>query len=155
MSIRIYIAGKVTGRSTKDVREERLAAASAIRRRGWVPIDPIGGEYEALKGRRNIRDDHTTLTKTSIARKDRYGIEHSDMLIWLTSETASFGSCIEVGFTWGRNQPVFALHPDAPNHPSAFVEHICVYIGVALEDVLDFIQDYMIVDDVPAEDAAE
>lgn len=153
--MRLYLAGNITGRSTKEVREERLAAAALVREYGWTPVDPIAGEYTALKGRRSIQDDQAKLTSTSIARKDRFAIEHSDMLVWLTGGTPSYGSCIEVGLAWGTGVPVLVVDPTGVGRKSAFVRHIAAYIGDTLEDVLAFIRDYMVVDDVLPEVADE
>lgn len=148
MDVRLYLAGSVVGRSAKDVREERQAAAEAVRARGWIPVDPLAGEHTTLKGRRNIQDDHAELTPANIARKDRYAIEHSDMLLWLTADTPSYGSCIEVGFAWGLSKPVIAVDAAGHGRRSAFVSHIATCIVNTLEEALDFIQVYMVVPEI-------
>ena len=141
--MRIYLCGSVAGRSAKDMREERENAAAALASRGWNAVDPIAGEYEALKRRRKIDDAASGLSAVSIARKDQYQIDHVDMVLWLTASVASYGSCIEVGYAWAKGVPIIAIDLEKRGRKSAFVEHCCTYIADDLDDALDFMADYM------------
>jgi len=141
--MRLYLAGSVAGRSTKDVREQRLAAAAAIRARGWTPVDPINGEYEALKRRRKIDDADSGLSPTSIALKDRFQIDHVDVVLWLTADVASYGSCMEAGYAWARGTAIIAVDAARTGRRNAFVQHCCMYIADNLDEALDFIGDYL------------
>lgn len=152
MTLRLYLCGSVAGRSAKDMREEREAAAQAVRERGWVPVDPIAGEYDTLKRRRNIQDDQSELSPANIALKDRYAIEQADMLLWLTADVASYGSCIEVGLAWALGKPVICVDSDKRGRRSAFVAHISTFIGDTLEEALAFIDNYMVVPEQGAEE---
>jgi nucleoside 2-deoxyribosyltransferase len=143
MTLRLYLCGNVAGRSAKAMREERQAASQAICDHGWQPVDPIAGEYDALKRRRNIQDDQSALTAANICLKDRYLIDGSDILLWLTADVASYGSCIEVGYAWAKGIPIIAVDTTKRGRKSAFVAHICTCIASTLEDALDFVAQYM------------
>jgi nucleoside 2-deoxyribosyltransferase len=145
MTLRLYLCGSVAGRSAKEMREEREAAAADVRERGWTPVDPLAGEYDTLKRRRNIQDDQSELTPANITLKDKYAIEQCDMILWITADIASYGSCIEVGFAWALGKPVVCVDPTKRGRRSAFVAHISTFIGDTLEDALDFIEVYMTV----------
>ncbi len=145
MSLRIYLCGSVTGRSTKDMREEREGATSSIEAYGWVAIDPLDGEYDSLKRRRNIQDDQSELSLQTLCLKDKYGVEISDMLLWLTADVASYGSCIEVGLAWAKGIPIISIDPARQGRKNAFVSTISTYIADSLEDALKFIDTYMMV----------
>ena len=149
-SLRLYLCGSVSGRSPKDVREGREAAAAIVRARGWLPIDPVAGEYGALKGRRTWRDDQTGLTFANITLKDRYAIENSDMLLWLTADVASYGSCIEVGLAWALGKPIICVDAGGAGRNNPFVAHISTFIGKTLEEAVEFIDHYMLVSEPEA-----
>lgn len=145
--LRLYLCGSVTGRSAKEMREERQAAAAVLRERGWVPVDPLAGEYEDLKGRQNIQDDQSGLSFANICLKDKYAIEHSDMVLWLTADVASYGSCIEVGLAWALGKPIICVDAGGKGRRNAFVAHISTFVGETLEEAVDFIDRYMVIHD--------
>ncbi len=144
---RLYLCGSVTGRSAKEMREERQSAAAVLRAHGMVPVDPLAGEYEELKRRRNIQDDQSGLTFANIALKDRYAIENSDMMLWLTADVASYGSCIEVGLAWALGKPIICVDAGGSGRRNAFVAHISTFIGDTLEEAVEFIDRYMLIDE--------
>ncbi len=145
-SLRLYLCGSVTGRSAKEMREERLSASAVLREHGWTPVDPLAGEYDELKRRRNIQDDQSGLTFANICLKDKYAIESSDMLLWLTADVASYGSCIEVGLAWALGKPIICVDAEGLGQRNAFVSHISTFIGGTLEEAVEFIDRYMMVD---------
>jgi len=145
VSLRIYLCGSVTGRSTKEMREEREEATAALAEYGWAAIDPLAGEYDSLKRRRNIQDDQSELTLNTICLKDKHGIEISDMLLWLTADVASYGSCIEVGLAWALGIPIISIDAGKQGRKNAFVASISTYIADSLEGALEFIDTYMMV----------
>lgn len=145
MSLRIYLCGSVAGRSTKEVREEREEATAALEAYGWQAVDPLAGEYDSLKRRRNIKDDQSELSLGTICLKDKYGIESSDMLLWLTADVASYGSCIEVGLAWARGIPIISVDAEKRGRTNAFVNPLSTYIADTLEEALEFINTYMMV----------
>ena len=144
--LRLYLCGSVTGRSAKEMREERQAAAAVLREHGWTQVDPLAGEYDTLKRWRNIQDDQSELTFANICLKDRYAIENSDMLLWLTADVASYGSCIEVGLAWALGKPIICVDAKGFGNRNAFVSHISTFIGRTLEEAVEFIDRYMMVD---------
>ncbi len=155
MSLKLYLCGSVTGRSTKEMREERESATKAIQAQGWTAIDPLAGEYDELKRRRNIQDDQSGLSFATIALKDKYAIENSDMLIWLTADVASYGSCIEVGLAWARGIPIISIDREKRGRKNAFVGHISTYIADSLDEALEFIERYMVMPQLSWEAIAE
>lgn len=144
-ALRLYLCGSVAGRSAKEMREERQAASASIRDMGWVPDDPLAGEYRAYKGRRNIQDDQSGLTYANITLKDKYSIDQADIIVWLTADIPSYGSCIEIGYGWAKGIPIIAIDPTKRGRKSAFVAHICTWIGDDLDAALEFIATYMTV----------
>lgn len=150
MTIKLYLCGSVTGRSAKDMREERQEAAEAVRAYGWVPVDPLAGEYDALKRKRHIQDDQSGLTFTSITLKDEYAIRQSGMMLWLTGDVASYGSCIEVGLAWALRIPIIVVDAKGIGRKNAFVSHISTYIGDTLDEALAFIDTFMTMLDAQA-----
>lgn len=154
MTLRLYLCGSVAGRSVKDMREERLHAADQIRACGMVPIDPIAGEYEALKGRRVIQDDQSPLTPANIVCKDRYLIDGCDLLLWLTAGISSYGSCIEIGYAWANDIPIIAVDAGGRGRCSAFVAHISTYIADELEGALEWVARYLMVPELEGDDSA-
>ncbi len=144
---RLYLCGSVTGRSAKEMREERLSAAAVLRAHGMVPVDPLAGEYEELKRRRNIQDDQSGLSFANICLKDKYAIESSDMMLWLTADVASYGSCIEVGLAWALGKPIICVDAGGKGRRNAFVAHISTFIGETLEEAVEFIDRYMLIDE--------
>lgn len=155
MTLRLYLAGSVAGRSTKDIREEREAVADAVRARGWTAVDPLAGEYEALKRRRNIQDDQSNLTPANIVLKDQYAIDCCDILLWFTADVSTYGSCIEVGYAWAKGIPIIAVDLTKRGRKSAFVAHICTAITEVLDDALEFIEVYMMVSELNGEKERE
>lgn len=143
MSHHLYLCGSVVGRSTKEILGERLSAIAAIREQGWTSIDPLFGEYASLKGKRSIQDDQVGLTPANIVLKDKYSIDQADILLWLTANIASFGSCIEVGYAWAKGVSIIAIDPTGRGRESAFVLHISTFIGDTLEECLEFVARYM------------
>ncbi len=144
---RLYLCGSVTGRSTKEMREERLSAAALLRQHGMVPVDPLAGEYEDLKGRRNIQDDQSGLSFANITLKDKFAIEQSDMMLWLTADVASYGSCIEVGLAWALGKPIICVDATGNGKRNAFVAHISTFIGKTLEEAVEFVDRYMMINE--------
>lgn len=153
-SLRLYLCGSVTGRSTKEMREERQAAAAVLREHGMVAVDPLAGEYEDLKGRRNIQDDQSGLSFANICLKDKYAIESSDMMLWLTADVASYGSCIEVGLAWALSKPIICVDAGGKGRRNAFVAHISTFVGESLEEAVEFIERYMMISDPSGEEEA-
>ena len=149
---RLYLCGSVTGRSAKEMREERLSAAAVLRAHGMVPVDPLSGEYEELKRRRNIQDDQSGLSFANICLKDKYAIESSDMLLWLTADVASYGSCIEVGLAWALGKPIICVDATGKGERNAFVSHISTFIGKTLEECVEFIDRYMMINEAVEEE---
>lgn len=141
--MRLYLCGSVAGRSTKDVREQRQAAAAAIRAHGWAVSDPIAGEYEVLKRRRKIDDADSGLSFACITLKDKWQIDHVDVVLWLTADVASYGSCIEIGYAWARGKAIIAIDAAKVGRKNAFVAHTSMYIADDLDGALDFISDYL------------
>jgi len=141
--MKLYLCGSVAGRSARETREERQAAASAIRARGWTPVDPIAGEYEAHKGRRAVADSDAGLSLTCITLKDKWQIDHVDLVLWLTADVPTYGSCIEVGYAWAKGIGIIAVDAAKKGRRSAFVEHCSTFIADDLEQALQFVADYL------------
>jgi nucleoside 2-deoxyribosyltransferase len=144
--MKFYLCGSVAGRSARETREERLAAASAIHARGWAAVDPLAGEYDAHKGLRKVTDADAGLSSTCIALKDRWQIDHVDALLWLTADVPTYGSCIEVGYAWAKGIAIIAVDATKRGRRSAFVEHCSTFIADDLEQALQFVADYLVPD---------
>lgn len=143
MSLRVYLCGSVAQRSTREVREEREHAAALIRQQGWMPVDPLAGEYRALKYQRKIEDSDAGLTPASLVNKDRFAIDNVTCLLWLTADVPSYGSCIEVGYAWAKGLPIISVDPSKRGRRSAFVAHCSTFIATSLEEAINFIVDYL------------
>lgn len=148
MTLSMYLCGSVAGRSTKIIREERQHAATQIRARGMWPIDPLAAEYDNLKGRRSIQDDQSGLSAAEIVRKDRFLIDNSALLLWLTADVASYGSLIEVGYAWAKNIPIISVDASGLGRRSAFVSHISTHVADTLESALEWIERYLSVSEL-------
>lgn len=133
------------------MRAEREQAAALVRQYGHTPLDPISGEYTTLDGNPNVQDDESGLTMVEIYRKDMFAITRlADAVVWLTGDTPSYGSCIEIGLAAAHNIPVLVVSPAGRGARSAFVAALATHIGPSLEEVLQWLNRYMIFDTTPA-----
>ncbi len=107
----VYLAGKMGGRSAKEVRYERARAAEACAKHGIEFIDPAANEQ--LPWGDTIIDlemDHATM-KNFVA-KDEHAISKCNALLVLTGDTPSDGTGWEMGYaTFALGIPVFMVAP--------------------------------------------
>ncbi len=149
-----YLCGSVVGRSASAVRKEREAVTAVLHSHGWSVSDPLSGEYAKLKGTRKVSDTTAELGPSSIALKDRWAIDSVDIVLWLTADVSTYGSCIVVGYAWATGKTIIAIDAAGRGRQSAFVSHVCTFIGDDLDSVIDFVQRHMTIQPPPQEATA-
>jgi len=107
-------------------------------------VDPIAGEYERLRGVRKVNDASADLSPASIVLKDTFQIDGSNIILWLTADVPTYGSLIEVGYSWAKGKAIVAIDAAGRGRQSAFVQHVCTYIADDLEQALTFIATHMV-----------
>lgn len=116
---------------------------------GWSVADPLAGEYEKLRGTRKVSDTTAELGPSSIALKDRWSIDNVDIVLWLTADIASYGSCIEVGYAWAKGKTIVSIDAAGRGRQSAFVQHISTFICDDLATAIDFVVRHMSIQEPP------
>jgi len=105
-SHRVYLAGKLTGRTVSDVLRERQAVAQLLGHSGLEPVDPFLDHFP-----NGVVPDHladrvvdTTfeqslgLEKEDIVRRDKELLEGCDAVLVLTGDDISSGTWLEFGY---------------------------------------------------------
>lgn len=100
--MRVYLAGKMGGRSGRDVLNERARAVAACKANDIVAVDPARNENIDPKKTVDLRMDY--LTMKAFVAKDEFAIRNVDALLVLTGDTPSEGTGWEMGLAH------FALH---------------------------------------------
>ena len=93
---KVYLSGKMSGRTGHDVVVERQRAIELCLEHNLTPLDP--GKNEHLKDIPELVSASVTypVMKFFVA-KDVYAIDHSDVVLVLTGDTPSDGTWWEMG----------------------------------------------------------
>jgi len=108
--MRVYLAGKMQGRSGLEVIEERARASNACRVYGVEYFDPAENEDVPTDGSLiDLKTDFVTM-KNYVA-KDFAAVTTCDVLLVLTGDIPSDGTLWEMGWAHSRNIPVVLVAP--------------------------------------------
>lgn len=107
---KIYLAGSMAGRITKEVIAERKKASKLCRKYGMAPLDPGYTELSDWTGYR-ISDSMTKAKMTKYVEKDLKLIRRADGLIKLTGDKASDGTDYERDYARFIGLPVAIVAP--------------------------------------------
>jgi len=151
MTLRVYVGGGISGRSIKVVREKHEHAARVLRERGLVPVSPLQGEVEDLKGQRVIKDDESGVGSDSgIILKDLYLLKHCDVHVILTGSTLSYGTASEWGYShWKLGIPVVVCDPEHKARKASWARYTAAAIVDTVEEAADWIAKYLVIPDEP------
>jgi nucleoside 2-deoxyribosyltransferase len=108
---KIYLAGSMAGRITKEVIAERKKASFICRKYGMAPLDPGYTEAKDWTGYR-ISDSMTLHKMKKYVQKDLKLIRRADGLIKLTGDKASDGTDYEKDYAKFIGLPVAIVAPD-------------------------------------------
>jgi nucleoside 2-deoxyribosyltransferase len=107
---KIYLAGGMAGRVTKEVLAERKKASKECRKAGMLPLDPGFSEARDWTGYR-ISDSMSLTKMRKYVIKDLKLIRRSDGLIKLTGDKASDGTDYEKDYAKFIGIPVAIVAP--------------------------------------------
>jgi nucleoside 2-deoxyribosyltransferase len=107
---KIYLAGSMAGRVTKEVIAERKKASKACRKAGMLPLDPGFSEIADWTGYR-ISDTMSLAKMAKYVKKDLKLIRRADGLIKLTGDKASDGTDYEKDYAKFIGLPVAIVGP--------------------------------------------
>lgn len=107
---KIYLAGSMAGRITKEVIAERKKASKLCIKMGMAPLDPGFTEAKDWTGYR-ISDSMTLKKMKKYVDKDLKLIRRSDGLIKLTGDKASDGTDYEKDYAHFIGIPVAIVAP--------------------------------------------
>ena len=110
MTPKIYLAGSMAGRVTKEVIAERKKASKLCRKYGMAPLDPGYTEAKDWTGYR-ISDSMTKAKMEKYVQKDLKLIRRADGLIKLTGDKASDGTDYEKDYAKFIGIPVAIVAP--------------------------------------------
>lgn len=110
MTPKIYLAGSMAGRITKEVIAERKKASKLCRKLGMAPLDPGYTEAKDWTGYR-ISDSMNRAKMAEYVRKDLKLIRRADGLIKLTGDKASDGTDYEKDYAKFIGIPVAIVAP--------------------------------------------
>ena len=118
MGFSVYLGGTLSGRSAREVYEERSHAVRLLNKIGVTVYDPMREKYEALMDHDSLSLDSTKITYqiSEITHRDLSDINTVDMLIVLTGDQASWGTALEFGYAvWGcrPRKPVMLIGQNA------------------------------------------
>lgn len=108
---KIYLAGSMAGRITKEVIAERKRASKLCRQFGMAPLDPGFTEAKDWTGYR-ISDSMSKKKMENYVKKDLRLIRRSDGLIKLTGDKASDGTDYEKDYAKFIGLPVAIVAPE-------------------------------------------
>lgn len=107
---KIYLAGSMAGRITKEVIAERKKASKLCMKFGMAPLDPGFSEAKDWTGYR-VSDSMTKARMTKYVEKDLKLIRRADGLIKLTGDKASDGADFEKDYAKFIGIPVAIVAP--------------------------------------------
>ena len=107
---KIYLAGSMAGRVTKEVIAERKKASKLCRKYGMAPLDPGYTEIADWTGYR-ISDSMSLTKMKKYVIKDLKLIRRADGLIKLTGDKASDGTDYEKDYAKFIGLPVAVVAP--------------------------------------------
>lgn len=107
---KIYLAGSMAGRITKEVIAERKKASALCRKYGMAPLDPGYTEVQDWTGYR-ISDSMSLTKMRKYVIKDLKLIRRADGLIKLTGDKASDGTDYEKDYAKFIGLPVAIVAP--------------------------------------------
>ncbi len=107
---KIYLAGSMAGRITKEVIAERKKASKLCRKYGLAPLDPGYSEAKDWTGYR-ISDSMSVKRMRQYVEKDLRMIRRADGLIKLTGDKASDGTDFEKDYAKFIGIPVAIVAP--------------------------------------------
>ena len=109
---KLYLSGSIRGLSYEDATRERNKAAKALREIGIETLDPMRGK-EHLRESKSIGNDGTPFEMQDIIARDLSDIRESDGIVVLTGDHCSWGTAIEFGFTYFKEEkPIFLISKD-------------------------------------------
>ena len=139
---RVYLSGKMGGRTGHEVKAERAYAIELCLEHGLTPIDP--GKNEHIQDTNepiSLQCTHTVMK--SFVAKDNYAVDNSDVVLVLTGDTTSDGTWFEMGRAiYKCHIPVVMVAPKrAAGELVGFSNIMADAIFSTIEEAVKFIAD--------------
>jgi len=148
MSLKIYLAGPITGLRFAEATDWREYAEDVLRQRGLEPLSPMRGKDFILKriGEQEVLgqtyEDAPLSSQRGIVARDRWDVSRCDAVIFnlLGAKQVSIGTMIEFG--WAdmlRKVIVMVIEPTGNVHDHAFPRELAPYRVTTLDEALDLV----------------
>lgn len=138
----VYISGQMTGRSMREVREEREKVVRLITAIGIKVLDPLRGKDVSDDAMLNAQGNGTMPT-TSLVERDLTDVTQTDATIVLTGDGISFGTTFEWSWARSHGKPVFVVATKSPDELGAFKIHNCTGIFPSIEALRDHLRTWV------------
>jgi hypothetical protein len=143
-NICIYISGKFTGRTRTDIIEERKPIKHEILKRGWEYVCPFEKEEGLFKPNEkcSIEKLKQEIGKT-ISLDKMYIRDKCNILLYITGDTPSCGSLLEVGYSrYHLVRPVVTISPaHVSGKVTTWLTHESDYVSPDYINALDMIDE--------------
>jgi len=140
---RVYMCGKLTGRTKDDILKEHEPIREAIVKRGGAYEDPFEKEESLFKKRQKCGFEGINQSISEVVHLDKTMIKRSDILLYMTGDIPSTGSLLEVGYArYLHIKPIIVISPK--HHSREMLSWLTVeadYIAKDYEDALDTLVD--------------
>lgn len=140
----VYLGGPITGLSWEESTRWRLEVGARLMTEGFTVLSPLRSQ-KLCKGDAEMKasygpDAHPTVTDKAINRFDLNDIASSDLVFlnFLGSKQVSKGTCVEIGFAYGRGKPIIAVMEADNCHRHAMVNDCCAAIFTNLDEAVEY-----------------
>lgn len=139
-----YLSGTIGGLTYEQATKDRNRATELLLAADWDILDPMRG-YDILSTLEVIEegDGAKTLlgvTDQAICQRDRDDIRRCDVLLVLTGDIPTFGTCYETEFAYGLGKPIVMVASTtaaARHHP--WCRSMVSYFAETVDEAIDFI----------------
>lgn len=148
MSLRVYLAGPITGLTFGAADDWRKYAVDVLMSHGIVGLSPMRGKAFILKriGEREVLgqtyEDAPLSTQRGIVARDRFDVARADVVLFnlVGAEKVSIGTMIEYGWASAHGKMIVTVMEKTGNvHDHAFVRELSPYRVETLDEALDII----------------
>ncbi len=107
--LKVYLAGRMSGRMGAEVMIERDRAVDACTMNGLMPIDPAATEI--IDPERPVDVAMSFELMKEYVEKDEYAVRNCGALLVLTGDTPSEGTGCEIMLAWMLHKPIVMVAP--------------------------------------------
>lgn len=140
----LYLSGKFTGRTKQEILEERKPIKAEILKRGWEYVCPFEKEEGLFKINEKCSIEKVKQDIGVTISLDKYYIrEQCNILLYLTGDTPSYGSLLEVGYArYHLVKPIIVVSPlHTSQKLTTWLTHESDYIATTYQEALDIINE--------------